>query len=99
MAITINPKSIPDPTIAYDKALINLGISPLVNNNNVTATASILITPYRVLEDGTLDVRNDMAFPISYPDVFTAALTDSDLATALTTIETAIQVFLTAKGV
>ena len=98
MAITITPVAISNPDVPYDKALVRLGITGIIQNNAVQAQIVLDVQKYRVLPDGTLDVSSATPNRIRIPDAFTAAQSDPDLATAVTDIQAAIQTYLTAKG-
>ena len=83
--------------IEYPYLLVNLAVSPLVQETTIGASCAMKLTPYRVKEDGTFDILNDDAIPFSYLDVFTAG--DEDLLKATNTIMGAIQQFIIAKNI
>ena len=99
MPFTITPREIKDGEIPYDKTLINLAISPIIQESDIKAAMNLTCTPYRVLIDGTIESRPDLAMSFLSGDVFAEAVTDPALATAAATIWTAIHGYLTAKGV
>ena len=79
MALQITPIPVVDPTIPYSKPGINLSISALYVNDqgngisdSVDATASLQITPFRVLSSGKIERRPDLADGVSYPSLYTA---------------------------
>lgn len=99
MPITIqNAVTLPFPEIPYDKVMINLSCSPVVNGTELEASISILLTPYRVLPDGTIDSRPDKAIGQSFGRAFEASASDPILGEAITTILTALQIFIVKKG-
>jgi hypothetical protein len=83
--------------IEYPYFLVNLAISPLVQETTIGASCAMKLTPYRVKEDGTFEMLPDDAIPFSYLDVFTAG--DIDLLKATETIMGAIQDFIIAKNI
>lgn len=99
MPFSITPRPIPDGELPYDMTLINLAISPIVQGNDIEAAMNLTCTPYRVLTDGTIETRADLAFSFLSGAVFAEAQDDPALAQAATAIWTAIQGYLTAKGV
>lgn len=99
MPFQITPRPIPDGELPYDKTLINLAISPIIEGNDIEASMVLTGTPYRVLSDGTIESRPDQSFSFMSGAVFAEAQTDSALAQAASAIWAAIQGYLTAKGV
>lgn len=99
MPFSITPRAIPDGELPYDKTLINLAISPIVQEGDIEAAMNLTCTPYRVLSDGTVESRPDLAFSFLSGAVFAKAQDDPALATAASAIWSAIQGYLTAKGV
>jgi hypothetical protein len=100
MPFIISPRVINEADIPYDKTLVALSISPIVvGEADIEATMNLTCTPYRVLTDGSIESRSDLAFSFLSGAVFAEAQTDPDLAVAAQAIWTAIQGYLTAKGV
>jgi hypothetical protein len=99
MPLTITPRAIPEPKTAYDKTLISLAISPIIQDNAIEAAMSMRLVPYRVLSDGSIESREDMAETINSGAVFAEAATDPALAQAAAAIWDALQGYLTAKGI
>lgn len=93
---TQNP--IPDPAGDYDRLGIQLAISPVWHESDVGAAVAIRLTPYRVNADGTIEQSTD-ARSVVYGDAFAAAADDPALAAAVTQIMSALQDFITAKGI
>ena len=83
--------------VEYPYLLVNLAVSPLVQETTIGASCAMKLTPYRVNEDGTFDILYDDAIPFSYLDVFTAG--DEDLLKATNTIMGAIQQFVIDKNI
>lgn len=83
--------------VEYPYLLVNLAVSPLVQEITIGASCAMKLTPYRVKEDGTFDILTDDAIPFSYLDVFTAG--DEDLLKATNTIMGAIQQFVIDKNI
>lgn len=83
--------------VEYPYFLVNLAISPLVQETNIGASCAMRLTPYRVKEDGTFEILPDDAIPFSYLDVFTAG--DVDLLNATLTIMGSIQQFIQNKNI
>ena len=83
--------------VEFPYFLVNLAVSPLVQETNIGASCAMKLTPYRVKEDGTFEMLNDDAIPFSYLDVFTAG--DIDLLKETETIMGAIQQFIIAKNI
>ena len=83
--------------VEYPYLLVNLAVSPLVQETTIGASCAMKLTPYRVKEDGTFEMLPDDAIPFSYLDVFSAG--DKDLLKATETIMGAIQEFIIAKNI
>lgn len=83
--------------VEYPYLLVNLAVSPLVQETNIGASCAMKLTPYRVKEDGTFEILNDDAIPFSYLDVFTSG--DEDLLKATNSIMGAIQQFVIDKNI
>jgi hypothetical protein len=99
MPLTITPRAIPEPKTAYDKTLISLAISPIILDTGIEAAMSMRCVPYRVLSDGSIESREDMAQTINSGAVFAEAQTDPALAQAAAAIWDALQGYLLAKGI
>ena len=99
MPLTITPRPITEPDVAYDKTLISLAISPIILEDHIEAAMSMRCVPYRVLADGSIESREDMAHTINSGAVFAEAATDPALAAAAAAIWDALQAYLTAKGI
>jgi hypothetical protein len=99
MPITISPKSVAFPEIPYDKSLVYLNISPIVQGAEIEAAMNLRVVPYRILPDGMVDVAEAMAYNESVGQAFAQSATDPALAAAAGVIFSAIQAFLTARGV
>lgn len=85
----------------YPYVLVNLAISP--KNDETTPAAdiegnvSMLLTPYRVLPNGLMDVYTDGRYSIYMTDIYKEAENDADLAQAMGYIITGIQYFINTK--
>jgi hypothetical protein len=99
MPLTITPRAIQEPEVAYDKTLISLAISPIIMGNDIEAAMSMRCVPYRVLADGSICKADDLAVTINSGAVFAEAATDPALASAAAAIWDALQAYLTAKGI
>ena len=99
MPLTITPRTIAEPKTAYDKTLVSLAISPIIIDNHIEAAMSMRCVPYRVLADGTIESREDLAETINSGAVFEEASTDPALAMAASQIWDALQGYLSAKGI
>jgi len=94
----ITTKPVQNPAGDYDRLGVQLAISPMYKANDVGASVAIRMVPYRENEDGSTERLDDQDRSVVYGDAFEAAQTDPDLAQAVTTIMTALQTFITAKG-
>ena len=83
--------------IEYPFFLVNLAISPVVQETTIGASCAMRLTPYRVKEDGTFEVLEDDALPFSYFDVFVAS--DEALVNASVAIMQDLQQFIIDKGI
>ena len=86
----------------YPYVLINLAISPKYNEvtpaADIEGNVSMMLTPYRVLPNGLMDVYEDGRYSMYMTDIYKEAATDADLAEAMGYIITGIQFFINAKG-
>lgn len=71
-----NPISPVEPEKNYDRVAITLAISPIPEPGGITGAASLMLTPYRVLNDGTTEMRPDLAWSHHVPDVNALAAKD-----------------------
>ena len=99
MPLTITPRPVAEPDNAYDKTLISLAISPIIMDGDIEAAMSMRCVPYRVLADGSIESRDDLAVTINSGAVFAESATDPALATAAEAIWTALQTYLVQKGI
>ena len=97
MPLTITPKPVRDPEIAFDKTLVTLAVSPVIKGKTIDANMAMVCTPYRVLADGSIEINEDLQQHFISGSVFEDALVDAALATAAARVWDAIQDFLTAK--
>lgn len=95
MAITSTNPTIIDGT-EYPYFLINLAISPYDAPNG--ASVALRLTPYRYLEDGTIEQLPDYAKPVSLLDVFEVAQHDPAFEKAVAGIMSTLQEFINDKG-
>jgi hypothetical protein len=86
----------------YPYVLINLAISPKYNEVtpaiDIEGNVSMVLTPYRVLPNGLMDIYEDGRYSMYMTDIYKEAATDADLAQAMGYIITGIQYFINAKG-
>jgi hypothetical protein len=85
----------------YPYVLVNLAISPKYDETTTAAdiegNVSMLLTPYRVLPNGLMDIFIDGRYSIYMTDIYKEAENDADLAQAMTYIITGIQYFINTK--
>ena len=98
MPLQITPRTVANPEIPYDKSLVSLAISPIVQGGDIEAAMSMRCVPYRVI-DGAIESREDLAVTINSGAVFAESAQDPALAAAAQTIWTAIQTYLSTKGI
>jgi hypothetical protein len=97
MAIISTKPTIVDG-VEYPLLLVNLAISPLVQEGGIIgASVAMRLTPYRDL-GGNIEQLPDYAKAVSYLDVFKEAETDPEIASAIEKIMTGIQEFINDKG-
>ena len=86
----------------YPYVLVNLAISPkydeITEAADIEGNVSMMLTPYRVLPNGLMDVYTDGRYSIYLTDIYKEAENDADLAEAMGYIITGIQFFINAKG-
>lgn len=99
MPLMITPRPVAEPEKPYDKTLISLAISPILLESDIEAAMSMRCVPYRVLEDGRIEAREDFAVTINSGAVFAEAQADPALAVAAQEIWSALQTYLTAKAI
>lgn len=75
-----------EPEKKYDRVAITLAISPIPEPGGITGAASIVLTPYRVLDDGTTEMRPDLAWSYHVPDVNALAAKDAKFAVEMQTL-------------
>lgn len=97
MPFTINPTTVENPEIPFDKALIYLAISPIIQGGDIEGALSVRVVPYRKINN-KIETREDKAISINSGSVFADSAVDPVLAQAVTTISTALQTYLAAKG-
>lgn len=90
-------KPVADPAGDYNCLGINLSISPVWQTNNIGASVSMALTPFRVRE-GIIEPLMDQQRYCVFGDAFQQSQTDPALTEAVSTIMTALQQFVTAKG-
>ncbi len=85
----------------YPYVLVNLAISPKYDETtpvtDIEGNVSMLLTPYRVLPNGLMDVYADGRYSIYMTDLYKEAENDADLAQAMGYIITGIQYFINKK--
>lgn len=85
--------------ISYPYFVVNLAVSPNIQANDIGGSVALRLTPYRVLEDGSLDFCAEETKAFAYGDVFkNIAEGDSDLANIVSGVMGKIQEFILAKG-
>jgi hypothetical protein len=91
---------IPDPNggAPYDRYLVTLAVSPIVDGANIRGAVSMRLTPFRTAEDGTVENLEGGDIPLVFGNVFDAAQSDPSLGQALATILGAIQGYVAARG-
>jgi hypothetical protein len=83
--------------IEYPYFMVNLAISPLVKPTDVGGTVAMLLTPYRVLQDGSSESLSNNALQFTYMDIFESD--DAQALEATFTIMGALQKFITDKNI
>ena len=78
---------------------INLAISPMWKTNDVGGSVAMRLTPYRILQDGSIENIPDQAKAVVYMDVFADMQTDPALANVVQSIMGAIQQFIVDKNI
>lgn len=85
----------------YPYLLVNIAISPKYDETieaaDIEGNVSMLLTPYRVLPNGLMDVYTDGRYSIYMNDIYKEATNDADLAQAMGYIITGIQYFINKK--
>lgn len=85
--------------ISYPYFIVNLAVSPNIQANDIGGSVALRLTPYRVLEDGSLEFCEEATKAVAYADVFkNISEGDSDLANIVSGIMGKIQEFIIAKG-
>ena len=86
----------------YPYVLINLAISPKYDEVtpavDIEGNVSMMLTPYRVLPNGLMDIYEDGRYSMYMTDIYKEAAADADLAQAMGYIITGIQYFINTKG-
>lgn len=99
MAITsTNPTTIPHPEIPYDKYLVYLSMSPIIQGSEIEGAMNLTLKRYRVLPSGAIDVNDSLTVMEAVGDCYARAQTDPVLAAAMGAILPAIQQFITDRG-
>jgi len=88
-----NPIEVDGNTYPY--FMVNLAISPLVKPTDIGGSVAMKLTPYRVLEDGSIEDLQDNSIPLTYMDIFESD--DLDAKKAAASIMSAIQEFIIDK--
>lgn len=91
--LSTNPLVIEGKT--YDKYLVNLSISPYDAPNG--ASVAMRLTPYRTLEDDTIETQPNHVKAVSLLDVFAVAQNDPHFEKAIAGIMSTIQEFINDK--
>ena len=99
MAIQGVVLAVADPDLPYDKRAIHFTIQPVFGPDRVSVAWRGSAIPYRVLKNGRIEQWPGDAIDFSGADAYADAVGDADIAKALGAIETALQAFVTAKGV
>ena len=83
--------------VEYPNFAVNLYVSPLWRDGEVSGTAALKLTPYRSV-DGVVNRADEHSRRIAFDDVFARADDDAVLGESLTQIYAAIQSYITKKG-
>jgi hypothetical protein len=94
---TTNPIAISEPNVPFDNLAISVAISPLWEDKYVGASVSLVLTPYRILADGTIEKSNNYR-TVSIVDAYKEAETDPVLAQAVQSIYGALAQYVADKG-
>jgi hypothetical protein len=101
MAITTNNTiTIEHPEIPYDKYLVYMSVSPIVNyeNTDVEAALSLRLVPYRILPNGQIDKNEAAAYNESCGNVFEKSQEDAVLGQAAMALMSLIQDFVDGRN-
>ena len=58
-----------EPEKKYDRRAVTMTVAPIPEPGGLTGSASLMLTPYRVLSDDTTEMRPDLAWTKHIPDV------------------------------
>lgn len=58
-----------EPDKKYDRRAVTMTVTPIPEPGGLTGSASLMLTPYRVLSDDTTEMRPDLAWTKHIPDV------------------------------
>jgi hypothetical protein len=95
MAITSTVSTtISSPTVPYNLLAVSVNFVQSVATNTTPTAIQVVAQKYRTLDDGTYEKSPAQPTILSYSD----SQTDAAFAALQTAIETAIQTFVTAKG-
>jgi hypothetical protein len=96
---TVDPIPVPQADTPYTGKLVWLSFSPnLSDPKTLDASAHIRTAPYRVLDDGTIDVAPEQLHTkMSFASITAAAGQDPKLAAAVGTIAQAIKDYMGAQ--
>lgn len=95
--ISANPTPDPEGGPPYDRLCCNMSTSPTMGSTAIGAAVSIKFTPFREV-DGEFQYYLEGAKPVVFGNAFEAVMADADVAAAMGAILTALQTFVTAKG-
>lgn len=98
---TANPELIDG--IEYPYLGLSMAMQPDWRETGMGAQVAVSLHPFRVTETGTIERALRDGIPVqrslSFGDAFALEETDPDIATAIVGILTAVQGYITAKGI
>jgi len=90
--IIVNGKS-------YDKVALSMAVSPVWQGANVTASVSMVFTPYRYDDFGNVDKLDGHDKCVVIANIDSEVMSDMDLAQSMYIFMQSIQVYVNAKGI
>lgn len=95
-----SPLPVAAPDVPYVGLLVWIAVAPKLDAGLVDATASIVVKPYRILKDGTIDTAPEAMWRtlnVASVDEALETGTDLELAAAIGQMAAVLQTYL-AKG-
>ena len=96
-SVPIDP--VDEVDIKYTLRGLYLSVAPVWAEKDVSGVCAIRSVPYRVLSDGTIDKREDLATSISFSDIFKEAEQDAVFGAAFSSIFGALAIYIASKEI